>query len=189
MGGALFLSYVFQTFGLQTTTASKSAFITGTNVLWVPMLLLLLPGRTLERRAILSASLGFVGLFFLVLDNGFSTLSEGGFVVGDGLTLVCALLVAVHIILTKRYSHRFPTAPLTAIQLTVVAVFSLICSILWGEERAWALGRSVYLEIVFLAVFPTAFNFWAMTRMQRYTTVQRAAVIYLFEPVFGAATA
>lgn len=189
MGLALFLSYAFQTFGLRTTTASKSAFITGISVLFVPLLILLLPNRTVERRAIVSACIGFAGLFFLVLEGGLATLWEGGFVIGDGLTVFCAICVAIHLLLTKRYSHRHATAPLTAIQLTVVALLSLAASFLWGEQRPWSLDPSLYVAILFLALFPTAFNFWAMTRMQRHTTEQRVAVIFLFEPIFATATA
>ena len=38
-GGALFFGFAFQTWGLVSTTASKSAFRTGLNVVLVPFLL------------------------------------------------------------------------------------------------------------------------------------------------------
>lgn len=188
LGFFLFWSYAFQTLGLLTTTPSKSAFITGTAVLWVPFLLFLTPGRRVEPKAFITAAFGAAGLLFLCADYGWATFSEGGFVVGDGLTVLCAASVAVHLLLTNSYAHQFPTLPLTAIQLTIVAVLSLAASFAFNEDKWFDFSPSLYGAIIFLAVFPTAFNFWALTQMQRYTTEQRTAVIYLFEPLFAALT-
>jgi drug/metabolite transporter (DMT)-like permease len=189
LGVALFLSYAFQTFGLVTTTASKSAFITSTAVLWVPFLMVVAVRVPIERKALLAGSAGLAGLFLLVMDRGWATFWSEGVVVGDVLTLFCAFAVAVHLLLTKRYSHRYDTTVLTAVQVTVVAVLSLLCSVIWQETRSFAYPLKTYVAIGFLALVATAFNFWALTRAQRYTTAQRTAVIFLFEPLFAAATA
>lgn len=189
LGIALFLMYAFQTFGLLTTTASKSAFITGTSVLFVPLFLLFIPGRGVELRAFVAALIGLAGLLFVTLDDGWETVVSRSFVIGDGLTVICAIAVAVHLLLTKRYTHRFHALPLAAVQLSVVSLMSLACAFIWQEEIAWEYGPRQYVSIAFLALFPSAFNFWALTRMQRYTTEQRTTVIFLFEPVFAAVTA
>ena len=51
-GVFLFLAFAFQTFGLQYTTASKNAFLTTTNVMFVPYIYWML----FHQRAILSTS-------------------------------------------------------------------------------------------------------------------------------------
>ena len=189
LGLLLFLLYAFQTVGLLTTTASKSAFITGTTVLWTPLLTAFFLGRKVKQATILAAVMGLIGLLLLVLGGGWGGPSGQGPVIGDALTLVCAWMAAAHLIVTKRVSHRFATSRLTAIQLTTVAILSLIASFLAGETRGWNYAVSSYLAIVFLAILATSFAFWAQTRMQRFTTEERTAIIFLFEPVFAALTA
>jgi drug/metabolite transporter (DMT)-like permease len=143
----------------------------------------------IERRALLAGGAGVVGLLLLVMNHGWATFWGEGIVVGDVLTLFCAFAVAVHLLLTKRHSHRYDTTVLTAVQISMVALLSLSCSVIWRESRSFAYPLKTYTAIVFLTLAATAFNFWVLTRAQRYTTAQRTAVIFLFEPLFAAATA
>ena len=189
LGLPLFLIFALQTLGLLTTTASKSAFITSTSVLWVPVLTVLVLGRRMDRGAVFAGGVGFVGLFLLLMDHGLASFHPERLVVGDFQTLVCALAVAAHLLLTKYYCARHDTWVLTAVQLTVVAVLSLGCSFASGETRSFDYSSGIYGAILFLGLVTTALNMWILTHMQRYTTPQRTAVIFLVEPLFAAAAA
>jgi drug/metabolite transporter (DMT)-like permease len=189
MGAFLFLSYAFQTLGLVTTTASKSAFITGTAVLWVPFLMLVALRIPIERKALLTGVTGLAGLLLLVANGGWSAFREGGLVIGDAYTVLCALAIAMHLLMTNRYSHRYDITMLAAVQVTVVAVLSLVCTLLWKEPWSFSYSLRVYGSIAFLGLVTTALNFWILTWALRHTTAQRCSVIYLFEPLFAAAVA
>ena len=189
LGVVLSVSYAFQTSGLLTTTASKSAFILSTAVLWVPFLMVVALRVPIERKTLLAGGTGLAGLLLLVMDNGWARFWSDGVVVGDVLTLFCAVAVAVHLILTKRYSHRYDTTVLTAVQVSVVALLNLLCSVIRQETRSFAYPFTTYAAIGFLGLVATSFNFWAFTRAQRYTTAQRTAVMLLLEPLFAAAIA
>lgn len=189
LGFVLFISYDFQTYGLITTTASKSAFITGSNVLWTPILTFFFLHKRHTLRTLLLVGAGWSGLLLLVMGSGLGEMMGGGPVLGDGLTVVCAVAIAAHLILTKRFSHLYPTTLLTAIQLSVVTLLSVAGVAVVEAGESWAYPIGAYASVLFLAIFPTAFAFWAQTRMQRYTTEERTAIVFLFEPVFGAVMA
>ena len=65
-GIMLFLAFALQTFGLQLSTPSKNAFLTATNVIFVPYLLWLLAKRKPSRKELLSSVLCIVGIAMLV---------------------------------------------------------------------------------------------------------------------------
>ena len=100
-GGCLFAGYLFQTVGLQFTTASKSAFITGLAIPLVPLLTSLVylsRPRIFELAGVLCATAG-MGLMTLQGDS----LRIGK---GDLLTFFCAVAFAAHIITLGHYSGR-----------------------------------------------------------------------------------
>jgi drug/metabolite transporter (DMT)-like permease len=189
MGVPLFGIFALQTTGLLTTTASKSAFITATSVLWVPLLTVMVLRKRMDTRAVLAGCIGLGGLYLLLMDRGWGSFRLEGLVIGDVYTLLCALCVAVHLLLTKRFSPQHDTLVLTAVQLTVVAVLSMGFSLAWDEPRRLDYGVGIYVAIAFLGLVTSALNIWILTHMQRYSTPQRTAVIFLVEPLFAASTA
>lgn len=59
LGTLLFLSYLFQTFGLEQTSSANAGFLTGLNVVWVP----LLAGPLLKKPAAFGAKVGVIIAF------------------------------------------------------------------------------------------------------------------------------
>ena len=85
--GALFAAgFALQTMGLRTTTASKSAFLTSTNVLVVPLLSWLMERRRPPAAGILGSGLAAAGIALL---TGTENMRLG---MGDLLTLGCAVV-------------------------------------------------------------------------------------------------
>ena len=85
LGLLLFLGFAAQTIGLQWTTASKSAFITGMMVVFVPILQVLVERKPPKVGNIFGVAVVAAGLWFLCSPQG------GTFSSGDGLTVLCAL--------------------------------------------------------------------------------------------------
>ena len=182
LGVFLFAAFAFQTWGLTMTTATNSAFITGLNVVMVPILLLIFMRRAPAPFAAVGVLLASCGLYFLV--GGVPSQWNQG----DLLVFVCAVWVAVHIILTGYYAPQLDTLALATWQVGTVAVISLGFS-LWSGTLTIDLSSLVWRAIGITAVFATVFAFAVQTHAQRFTPPTRTALIFTGEPLFGALTA
>ena len=179
-GGALFLGFTFQTWGLVYTTASKSAFITGLNVMLVPFLLWGLGHQRIRGRRWAVAGLAAMGLFLLT-----NPLSGAGLNRGDLLTLACAGAFAGHIILLGIYAPTIHTMRYFWVQLiTVVVMAGLATLIVAGWEVTPA--ATLWWGLGITGLLGTALAFLGMTWAQRRTSPTRTALILTSEPVFGA---
>jgi len=179
LGIFLFLSYFFQMWGISSTTASKAGFITGLNVVFVPVFSVLFFGDRPKIASVIGVAFATLGLFFL------SGGDLSGLNSGDWLVFICALVVTFHVILTGRYAPRNNIYVLTAVQLTTIAVFSLIFAAFDSDPGPPA-DTPVILLLIYLALFGTLFTFLMQTAMQRFTTATRTALVFSMEPVFAA---
>ena len=194
LGLLLFFCYVFQVEGLALTSSNRNAFITGLNVLIVP-LLGVLAGRLPERRIVIALVLAVTGLAALCWDGG-------AWSRGDSLALLGALFFGLYIKLMEvrtRGATRLMT--LTAAQIITVAA----CAALWllarevprtqidaGQDYAnyWSyIGQGLGLyawNFLYLGVVATAAIISLQTWGQAHSTANEAAVIYAFEPAAAA---
>src|SRR3954467_3801254 len=112
MGVFLTASYVLQTFGLEHTSASNTAFITGLFVVITPVLAALFFRERIGALGWSAAVVSAIGLYLLSGTHGFNLR-------GDGLVLLCAVAVAAHILVTSRYARDHDTGALLVVQLSV----------------------------------------------------------------------
>lgn len=181
LGMLLFAGYAFQTWGLTSTTPSKSAFITGVSVILVPMISLF-HGYRLRAANLSGAGLGLLGLYFLVLPSGLDAVNRG-----DLLTLFGAISFAVHIVLVGAYTRRFSFQHLAPGQILVVGVVATLAIPIgpaWGVH--WT-GRLI-VALAVTAIFATGFAFGIQVWAQQYTPPAHTALIFALEPVFAALT-
>lgn len=179
-GVALFFGFTFQTWGLAYTTASKSAFITGLNVVLVPFLLWGLGHQRIRARRWAAAGLAILGLFLLT-----NPLSGAGINRGDFLTLGCAVAFAGHIILLGIYAPTIHTLRYFWVQLITVTVLAALATLATG---AWEVtpAATLWWGLGITGLLGTALAFLGMTWAQRRTSPTRTALILTSEPVFGA---
>jgi len=180
LGASFFLGFAFQTVGLGITTASRSAFITGLSVVFVPFLGLRLEGKRVGRYAFFGVALALGGLWFITSPGG-----RGSFNLGDLLTLFCALAFALQIVLVQIYSKRHDYLKLMLFQFLVTVVLSVPSMILLESPRL-VLSSRLVLAAAFTAIVATVVAIGIQFRYQRLTTATRAAIIYTLEPVFAA---
>jgi drug/metabolite transporter (DMT)-like permease len=176
----LFLGFVMQTVGLTRTTPSRSAFITGLCVVFVPMWALLLFRRVPRLTSLLGVGMAAVGLFLLTRagEDGGGALS-----VGDVLTLCGSVAYALHILLTERFAPREGVGGLVAVQLWCVALLSTLCLPFVETRVEWV--PAFVGAFVFCGVCASAGALSVQTWGQARTTAVRAALIYSMEPVFA----
>jgi drug/metabolite transporter (DMT)-like permease len=181
LGGFLFAGFALQTTGLTFTTPSRSAFITGMSVVFVPLLSLALFKRMPKPTSLLGVVLAAVGLYFLTRPEAGS--ADGGLARGDLLTLGSTVAYACHITLTERFAPREGVTGLVAVQLWTVALLSMLCLPFVTTRVEWT--PSFVGAVLFCGIFASALAISAQTWGQARTTAVRAAVIYSMEPVFA----
>ena len=178
-GACLFTGYAFQTFGLHTTSASKSAFLTGMTTVFVP----LVAASAFRKRPGLSEALGVTvsatGMGLLTLDR-----FDWHMALGDVLTLGCALMFAVHIVVLGVYSRLVPFEQLSVIQIATAAVLGL-ATCFWLEPPFIRWTFSVTSALLITGVLATAVAFSVQSWAQRHTTPTRTGLIFALEPVFA----
>ncbi len=169
----------FQVTGLYWTTASNSAFITGTSVVFVPVVSTLFLKKRPEWNSVIGVVLAFAGLFFLSggLDFRFNF--------GDFLTLLCAFCWTFHIILIDRFTENADPELLSMLQIGFAA---LMFCIIWGifEPEPVTINGPVVVTLLITGVFGTALAYAGQTIVQKFTTPTHTALIFSAEPVFGA---
>ncbi|MBI3659858.1 DMT family transporter [Candidatus Acetothermia bacterium] len=184
LGAALAAGYLFQTWGLKYTTATKSGFITGISVVLVPLM-----GVFFKERIGLGAWIGtllsFVGLSLILIGQGFS-LNElaSQLNAGDLLTLFCALSFAAHILLVGHFVDADSYRTLLIIQIAAAAVLSLGGALTF-ENLHFNFSPTVWNAIAITGLFATALAFWAQNKFQPLSTPTRTAIIFSTEPVFA----
>ena len=179
MGLFLFGAYAFQTVALLYTSASNTGFLTGLNVVMVPVLSSMMLKQNIPRTIKIAVALSVAGLF-LLCGNG-----SLDFNLGDILAATCALCVTFHLIYTGEYARSSNYYWLTTIQLGVVALLSIVFAVgrgkpvlVWYPHLLWPL--------LICAVIATVFAFLVQTSMQRFISHSNTALIFCTEPVFAA---
>jgi drug/metabolite transporter (DMT)-like permease len=171
------LAQILQTAGLAHTPASVSGFITGMYVVCTPLF----------AAAILKTRIGALtwGAVLLAL-AGLGVLTLEGFSVGYGeaLTLVAAMLYALHIVGLGAWSRPADAIGMTILQVIVIAVICTIAAVPGGIAVPERTGD--WVSVVYMALFAGAAALLGQTWAQAHLPPTRAAIIMSMEPVFAA---
>ncbi|WP_330986048.1 MULTISPECIES: DMT family transporter [Enterobacterales] len=179
IGIAIAMGYSLQTWGLQTISSSKSAFITAMYVPLVPLLQWLCLGRVPGLMSCTGIALAFIGLILLAGPEG-NMLALGA---GELITLTGAIAIAAEIILISAWAGKVDVRRVTVVQLATASLVAFIAMVPAGESvpdfspglLIVALGLGI-----FSAIIQVVMN-WA----QRSVSPTRATVIYTGEPVWA----
>lgn len=179
MGALLFGAYTFQTVALLYTSASNTGFLTGLNVVMVPILATLVLRHRVSASVKVAVVLAVAGLL-LLCGNGSWQLNRG-----DVLAAICAVCVSLHLICTGKYVRHSDFYWLTVVQLGVVALLSYAGAITRGKEvMVWY--PHLLVPLLICSFIATVFAFLVQTSMQRYISHTNTALIFCTEPVFAA---
>ena len=162
-----------QGWGTGLTTASKSAFITGLNVVFVHIYVALFLHRYTGRLAV-SLSLSLAGLYLL-------TEPETGVNLGDILVLLGAIAWAAQVILVDKASRYDPL---------LVVFFQLLPSLVFTgfeafEQSPLTMPVESLLAIVYLGTACTIAAFALQVYGQKFVEPEIASLVFLLEPVLA----
>lgn len=179
IGVAIACGYGLQTWGMQTISSSKSAFITAMYVPLVPLLQWIFLRRLPGLMAWIGIFLAFSGLLLLAGPEGNSLALN----VGETATLLSTLAIAAEIILISASAGKVDVKRVTVVQLAVASLMAFVLMVPNGESipplTPYLVFSAVGLGIA-SAVIQVTMN-WA----QRSVSPTRATVIYSGEPVWA----
>ncbi len=178
VGLLLYLAFGAQTVGLLYTTPSKSAFLTGVNVVIVPFLYWMVTKKKPDKYAFAAVGICFIGTTIL------STGGDMTFGYGEFLTLLCAFLFAGHIVFNGYYVNKTGPFILCFLQMIFSSMFAFTTAALF-EEFPYHITKSSVGVIFYIGLVTTMLAFFLQTWAQAHTTSTKTAIIISTEAVFG----
>jgi drug/metabolite transporter (DMT)-like permease len=194
LGALLFMGFATQTVGLKFTSATKSGFLTGTAVIMVPLLQIIIEKRTPTKGVILGTVMVLIGVTFLS-SGGNSIISlfndiGSNFNVGDLLTLICALFFALYIIYLDVETVKYDFWILLFLQIVTTAILSLVFLFIFSgvdlEEIKINPSANLIYALIYTSIFATLVTTGLQTKYQKNVTPAKAGIIFAFEPLFAA---
>jgi drug/metabolite transporter (DMT)-like permease len=178
MGAFLCAGYIFQTLGLEETTASNTGFITGLFVVLTPVMGAIFLRERLPAAAWIAAAVSLVGLYLLSGVGGDLDLR------GDGLVLLAAIALSAHILATARAVRTYDVGALLAVQLGVCGVVPLAIAAAGGQLETPE-GGTVWSALIVTSLVASALGFFVQTFAQQHAPPARTALILASEPAFA----
>lgn len=176
----MFLGIQLQTVGLRYTDASQCSFIAGLTVIIIPLLKLTVYRTNTPLRIWVAALTALTGLFIIAVQDKF-TIN-----IGDLFTIAGAFAFAVYLIAVEKHSATKNLLYSIVPMFAFCALFTFCLAIIDSQSVWFPQNDTFWLGVVYCALFSTAFMYTVSNISQRYLSAERVAVIYLFEPVFGA---
>jgi drug/metabolite transporter (DMT)-like permease len=182
LGLLFWAGFVFQTFGLQYTTPSRSAFITGLSTPLVPVAYFMVYRRPPSVLIVLAVAITGLGMYLLTRPGGMS----GGLNRGDLLTLGCAALFAFQIVAVGHFARVARPTRLLALELGLTGLLSLL-AVPALETPRLTVAPPLLLALTFLSV-TAALTFYLQVGAQRVVSPAAAAIIFTLESLAAAVT-
>jgi drug/metabolite transporter (DMT)-like permease len=189
IGAPLLAGFLLQMFGLHGVSPAVSAFLTSLYVLFTASVLALQTRNAPRKSLVVGALLATFGAGFI---GGPPQLTFG---VGEWLTVACAFVFAVHILVTDHVTKRHAPMPVTFTTVVWVALGSAVVTAIGlgveGAPQVRALtslcGELDFMTPVLLSsLLATVIAVSLMNTFQRDLDPVRAAIVYAIEPVWAA---
>lgn len=179
LGIFVWVIYLFQTLGLQYTTASNSGFITGLFIVFVPIFGLLFFRRAPKMMQLVALGIALIGLWFLT--GGLKGINKG-----DLLTLVTAITIGLHILVVDKFvKEKKSVAILGFQQFLTTSVLSFIVALIFHISLSIKSTGTIF-PIIYLAVFGSCIAQGLQLLCQKQLKALTASLLLSTEPVFAA---
>lgn len=185
VGIPLWLGFEFQTTGLRLTTPSKSAFLTGFSVILVPVFLAIGWRKKVNTWTVAGVLIALAGLYLMTVPSGpGNSLNLESINRGDLLTIACAVMFALQIIVMGRAMQKHPFEPVATVEaITCAALMFLTVPFVEHAHAVWS--SRVIAAILVTGLLGTGAAFTIQAWAQQFTPPTHTALIFLLEPVFA----
>lgn len=182
VGIALFLGFFLQTMGSQFITASKVAFFTGSNVIFVPFLVWIIYKKRPHISSFIAAIITIIGLYFLTLANGLNDVK-----IGDLFALLCAVAFAVHLILIDAVIEYVNGILMAIWQLIISGIISLSFAVITKTHlNIEILSTEIIISFLYLSIAASGIAYLLQTVSQKYVSVNKTSILLNMEAFLGA---
>lgn len=179
-GLCLWAASTLQTYGLADgITTGESGFITALYIIFVAVFGVF-AGRKISGKIICGVLLAMVGMYFLCLFG--SGLSFGR---GQLITLICAVIFSIHILVIDKFSPHVDGVKLSCTQFFVAGILGCIMMFLL-EKPEWSAITSCWLEIGYAGIMSCGVAYTLQIIGQKYADPTSASIIMSLESVFSA---
>lgn len=178
VGSFMFTGMVFQTIGLDHTTASNQAFLIPSYVVLVPFVSWMMTRVKPRALDVAAALLTFAGVAVISLKPDFSMN------LGDALTLIFAVVYSFQIVFLGLFVKETDVMSFTVVQMLTAGGLSLFAALVFAPPLDGVSATSAF-GILYLVVFNTALAFLIQNIAQQYTTSTHASLLISLESVFG----
>ena len=176
-------AYLVQNIGLDDTTPGRNAFLTATYCVMTPFINWAVARRRPDGGNVLAALLAIVGVGLVALGDDLSLAMSRG----DWLTLVGAVLFAVHIVLVARFSSAHDVMTLTVVQLVVGALLALVVALVTEAPPTLTTFASpdVWVSLAYLVVLSSGVCTVLQNVGQAHVPPAQASLLLSLESVFA----
>ena len=179
LGGVFALVMALELTALKTTDTSTASFLENTAIIFVPLIEALLLRRAPERAALISAAAAVAGVALLTLGSG-----GFGFTSGELYCLCAALLYALAIIITDRFSRRGDGLMMGIMQVGFIGIYALAASFIFEAPRLPS-GGTEWGVILVLAIVCTCVGFTFQPVAQAHLSSECSGLFCALSPVFA----
>ncbi len=174
------IAQIVQTEGLAHTSASVSGFVTGMYVVLTPICAALVLKTAIGPRVWIGAVIATIGLAVLALSG-----LHLGF--GEAITLVSAVLYALHIVGLGAWSKPQTALGLAVVQIVATGLVALITATVVEPGRLTLPGNTFdWVALLYMALISGALAMIVQSWAQAYLAPSRAAIIMSTEPAWAA---
>ncbi len=180
-GICLCVASTLQTMGMVYTSPGKSGFLTALYMVIVPILGLCM-GKKPRPVILLSVLIAVGGLYLMCVESSLSINY------GDILTVICALVFALHILAIDYFSPRVDGVKLACLQFFVCGILNLIAMVLLQETPSVSQVISLWASIGYSGVLSCGVAYTLQIVGQKYTDPTSASILMSLESVFATLT-
>ena len=179
LGEVLFVSFFLMNEGLKITTPSVNAFLTNTQSILVPVIMLLLFRKVPEKQVLIAAVMTAFGAWLLSFDG------QSDFSIGAILSLSASAMFSLQIVLLGRFVGDSDPLEITMVENLTVLITAIIVCIISGESLPEIRPTEIY-AFASLGFFSTFLYFILQSIGQKSASPSLAGIIISTESVFAA---
>ncbi|MBD8347235.1 DMT family transporter [Dysgonomonas sp. HGC4] len=182
VGIPLLLAILLQTIGLQYTSSANASFISGMDVLLIPILKFCVFRKSIKPKTWLACTMALAGLYVIAMASAGS-----GFNRGDMYAVGGAIAFAAYVLMVGKYNNKVETILLVIVQLyTCTIVYAVLAfATVDFSHMALPMDWNVWKAVLFTGIFATAYMYGIQNVSQKYIEEEKVALTYLCEPVFA----
>ena len=187
IGGLFAAQLIIMNVGQDLTTAGHGTALSATMPIWTATIAqILIPSDRMTRWRILAMALSYAGVLAVVFGDGGLSASESGVtLLGDVLSLVSAILLALRIVLTSNYAQNISEAKLMLGQLVIGTVLLLPGSYLFESPVSYTAEGRFWFALGYQGLVIAGFGFLASAWLVKRYLPSSIAFFYFVQPVAG----